>query len=84
LKSQVATLSKDAYDKKQQQIQNIENNLLQLNMEREKYQNEFNKIPESAKTIAQRRRRDDLEREISILNKNISSLKNKLKELDSF
>jgi predicted nucleic acid-binding Zn-ribbon protein len=52
-------------------------------MEREKYSNELNKIPESAKTIAQRRRREDLEREMGILGRNISGLKAKLKELDA-
>ena len=44
-------------------------------MERDKYKNEYDKIPENAKTIAQKRRREDLERELSILNKNIGSLK---------
>ncbi len=52
-------------------------------MERDKYKDQFNKIPENAKTIAQRRRKEDLDREISILNKNISSLKHKLRELEA-
>jgi predicted nucleic acid-binding Zn-ribbon protein len=56
---------------------------LQLNLERDKFKNEFDKIPENPKTIAQKRRREDLERELSILNKNIASLKTKLRELDA-
>ena len=52
-------------------------------MEKDKYKAEFNKIPENAKTIAQRRRREDLERELDILNKNIYSLRTKLKDLES-
>ena len=52
-------------------------------MERDKYKNEYDKIPENAKTIAQKRRREDLEREISILNKNIGNLKTKLRDLDA-
>ena len=52
-------------------------------MERDKFKNEFDKIPENPKTIAQKRRREDLEREISILNKNIASMKIKLRELDA-
>lgn len=56
---------------------------MQLNMERDKFKNEFEKIPENAKTIAQKRRREDLERELSILGKNIASLKTKLKDLDA-
>ena len=53
---------------------------MQLNMERDKFKNEFDKIPENAKTIAQKRRREELERELSILNKNIASLKTKLRD----
>lgn len=46
-------------------------------------QAEFDKIPDNAKTIAQRRRREELDTEIKIVNKNISGLKNKLRELDA-
>jgi predicted nucleic acid-binding Zn-ribbon protein len=52
-------------------------------MEKDKYKNEFDKIPENPKTIAQKRRREELERELSILNKNIASLKTKLRDLDA-
>ena len=56
---------------------------MQLNMERDKYKNEFDKIPENAKTIAQKRRREELERELGILHKSIANLKNKLRDLDA-
>ena len=52
-------------------------------MEKKKLGMEFDKIPENAKTIAQRRRKGDLEREISILDKNISSLKKKLRDMQA-
>ena len=52
-------------------------------MERDKFKAEFDKIPENAKTIAQRRRREDLERELGILNKQIGGLKTKLRELEA-
>jgi hypothetical protein len=45
-------------------------------------QDEFDKIPENAKTIVQRRRRDELDRELAILGNNISSLKKKLRDFD--
>lgn len=45
-------MNKDEFEKKQKQISNIEANLLQLNMERDKYKNEYERIPENAKTIA--------------------------------
>jgi hypothetical protein len=34
------------------QVQNVENNLMQLNIDRDKYKAELAKIPESAKTMA--------------------------------
>lgn len=71
------------FEKEQATIQNIENNLLNLQMENKKMVMEFDKIPENAKTIAQRRRKGDLEREIKIINKNISSLKKKLRDLQA-
>lgn len=45
-------INKEDHEKKQRQLQNIETNLLQLNMERDKFKAEFDKIPENAKTIA--------------------------------
>jgi predicted nucleic acid-binding Zn-ribbon protein len=69
------------FEQEQSAIKNIETNLLNLQMEKKKLSMEFDKIPDSAKTIAQRRRKGDLEREIKILDKNISSLKKKLRDM---
>lgn len=80
---QVTTLNKEEYERRERQVINVEGNLLQLNLERDKFKNEFDKIPENPKTIAQKRRREDLERELQILNKNIVSMKTKLRELDA-
>ncbi len=40
-------------------------------------------MDKGAKTNAQRRRKDDLELELSILNKNVSSLKQKLRDMNA-
>ena len=41
-------------------------------------------MPESGpRTIVQRKRREEVERELTITNKNISSLRNRLRELDA-
>ncbi len=61
------------------QVQNVENNMMQLNIDRDKYKAELSKIPESAKTMAQIRRREFLEQELRLLGKNIGSLKAKLR-----
>lgn len=66
-----------------EQVKGIEQNLLNLQMEQGKLVREFDRIPENAKTIAQRRRKEELDREIKIVNKNISNLKNKLREMDA-
>ena len=66
---------------KQIQLENIENNLLALNLEKDKYKSEFDKIPENAKTMAQIRRRQFLEQELKLLNKNIGTLKQKLRDM---
>lgn len=83
VKQQVKLESQVLFEKEQQAIKNIEANLLNLQMEKKKLSNEFDKIPDSAKTIAQRRRKGDLEREIKILDKNISSLKGKLRDMQA-
>ncbi len=54
---------------------------MHLQMEQRKFMAEFDKIPENSRTIAQRRRKQDLERELGIVGKNISNLRNKLREL---
>ena len=54
---------------------------MQLNIDRDKYKGEFDKIPENAKTMAQKRRRQFLEGELKLLNKNIGTLKQKLRDM---
>lgn len=57
--------------------------MMQLNMERDKLNDELNKIPQNAKTAAQIRRRTFLESETRLLSKNIGTLKNKLRDLEA-
>eukprot|EP00347_Sterkiella_histriomuscorum_P014376 403361104 len=79
-KSQATAQQAKEFESKQKQIQTIENNLMQLNIEKDKYKNEYGKIPENPKTIAQKRRKQELETELQILGKNIASLKSKLRD----
>ena len=46
-----------------------------------KYKAEFDKIPESAKTMAQIKRRKFLDDELKILSKNIGKMKQKLRDM---
>lgn len=57
----ITSLTKGGDINKQTQIRNIESNLMQLNIDKDKYKGELEKIPDNAKTIAQRRRREFLE-----------------------
>ena len=54
---------------------------MQLNIDKDKYKAEFDKIPESAKTMAQIKRRKFLEDELKILQKNIGKMKQKLRDM---
>ena len=67
--------------KKANQIAHIEKNLLDLNQSKDKYKTELERIPDNAKTIAQRRRREFLESELKLIGKNLGILKGKLKDL---
>ena len=54
---------------------------MKLNIDRDKYKAELEKIPESAKTMAQIRRREFLESELKLTTKNIGNLKQKLRDM---
>ena len=62
----------------------IEQNMMQLNIQRDKLKDELNKMPEHAKKAAQIRRREYLEQETSLLSRNIATLKQKLKDLQAY
>ena len=77
----ITQITKGAEPSKVVQIRNIETNLMQLNIDKDKYKAELEKIPENAKTIAQRRRREFLEQEMKVIGKNLGLLKGKLRDL---
>lgn len=54
---------------------------MKLNIDKDKYKAELEKIPESAKTMAQIRRREYLESELKLTTKNIGNLKQKLRDM---
>lgn len=60
-------------------INKLNNNLLSLQMEKERLTAENIKLPEHGKTIAIRNRKADLERELEILDTNIENIKTKLR-----
>lgn len=75
--------SQQKFEDKMKIIKNVETNLLNLQLEKKKLDEEYSKIVDKgAKTNAQRRRKDDLELELSILSKNISTLKQKLRDMN--
>ena len=66
---------------KQQNVDNVESKLLQLNLDKDKFKAEYDKIPENAKTIAQRRRREFLEQELKVIGRNLATMKQKLRAM---
>lgn len=63
------------------QLANVESKLMTLNIDKDKYKNELEKIPDNAKTIAQRSRKEFLEEELKVIGRNISTMKQKLRDL---
>lgn len=58
--------------------------MMQLNIQRDKLKDELNKMPEHLKKAAQMRRREYLEQETSLLSRNITTLRQKLKDLQAY
>ena len=58
--------------------------MMQLNIQRDKLKSELSKMPEHAKKAAQIRRREYLESETSLLSRNITTLRTKLKDLQAY
>lgn len=66
---------------KPSQQQKMEKQLLDMQLDQNRLQAEFDRIPDNAKTIAQRRRKAELERELQIAAKSVSTLRNKLRDM---
>jgi hypothetical protein len=67
---------------KHTQIMKLENSLLTFQMDRDRLQGELEKIPESHRlSHNQKQRREELEKEIVLLDKNINTVKLKLRDI---
>lgn len=62
----------------------MESQLLSLQLEQKKLQAELDKVPESGhRTMVQRRRREELERDLKLIGGSVSGIRNKLRDLDA-
>jgi regulator of replication initiation timing len=61
----------------------IEQNLMQLNLEKDKAKDELSKIPSQPKKAEQIRRREYLEQEVATISKQIGVIKHKLREMNA-
>jgi chromosome segregation ATPase len=68
---------------KMEEVKGIENELMKLQIERDMAMVEFNKLPDYSKTQTQRRRREELDRELEHYTSSINSLKLQLRALTS-
>lgn len=75
--------SATARSAKLEQVKGVENQLMKLQIERDMALVEFNKLPEHSKTQGQRRRREELDRELEHYTCSINSLKLQLRTLAS-
>lgn len=61
-------------------ITNLEHKLMELQLDYEKLQSEYVKLPENTRNIAKMKKKKDLELEVSIIETNINSIKTKLRK----
>mmetsp|Transcript_40652 Transcript_40652/g.39270 ORF Transcript_40652/g.39270 Transcript_40652/m.39270 type:complete len:87 (+) Transcript_40652:142-402(+) len=74
-------VSEQIHAKQINRKENLDKFLLQMQMEREKLVQENNRIGDFPKTVQQNRRKDEIQKEVQILNNNITNTKSKLKNL---
>jgi hypothetical protein len=53
---------------------------MELQLDYEKLQNEYEKLPENSRNIASMKKKKDMELELSIIETNINSIKTKLRK----
>ena len=75
--------SASARSAKLEQVKGVESQLMKLQIERDMALVEFNKLPEHSRTQAQRRRREELDRELEHYTCSMNSLKLQLRALAS-
>ncbi|CAG9326093.1 unnamed protein product [Blepharisma stoltei] len=60
-------------------ILEIENTLMNLQLDKQRLESEYSKLPAHSKSRASKLRRDQIEEELSVVDRNISNLKSKLR-----
>lgn len=75
--------SNESYERNKDVILRLESTLSGLQIEKQRLENELNKIPEQTRTLNIKKRRNELEMQLAMVEQNITSLKSKLRRLNS-
>ena len=76
----ILTWQKKEASPRLENVKGLEVKLMNLQMDKKKLEDELSKIPASGKRIAQIKRQEEIELELDILNSNINTLRNKLRQ----
>ena len=74
--------NEDIYEYEDYKPPSLENQLIHLQIEKQKLENEYIKLPEFSRNMASKLRRAEVENELDNLTKTISSVKSKLRSLN--
>ena len=79
----VPTFKKPQKSATRSQVEHIQSNLVSLNDDRSKLLRELEKIPDSKRSVAQRKRKGQLEYELEQVENSIDTLKDQIRTLNS-
>lgn len=72
----------DILEESEEKTDNLENQLIHLQIEKQRLENEYIKLPEFSRNLASKIRRTEVENELDSLTKTIQSMKNRLRSLN--
>lgn len=75
--------SNESYERNKDSISRLENTLSGLQIEKQKIENELNKLPEQTRTLSLKKRRNELEMQLAMVDQNITNMKSKLRRFNA-
>jgi predicted nucleic acid-binding Zn-ribbon protein len=75
--------SNESYERNKDTITRLENTLSGLHIEKQRLENELNKLPEQSRTLSLKKRRNELEMQLAMMDQNITNIKSKLRRFNA-
>jgi predicted RNase H-like nuclease (RuvC/YqgF family) len=80
----ILTWQKKEVSRMPENLKGLEGKLMNLQMDKKRLEDELAKIPQTGKRLAQIKRQEEIQLELEILNSNIGTLRNKLRQAGAF